>query len=146
MEQSSFLSRAAGTVVNPLSKAVGSMREVLEHHTGESDKQQLLENMLQLFVLVLHADGAISAMEQQVVATLMRDTYGEAAANKLQQMIGAESKPKLDEVCAGLVSLTEEEKETLLRALFVAAFADNAFAKDEERMLRDVARGLGLSD
>ena len=146
MEQSSFLSRAAGTVVNPLSKAVGSMREVLEHHTGESDEQQLLENMLQLFVLVLQADGAISAMEQQAVATLVRDTYGEAAANKLQQMIGAESKPKLDEVCAGLVSLTEEEKETLLRALFVAAFADNAFAKDEERILRDVARGLGLSD
>ena len=47
MEQSSFFSRAAGTVVNPLSKAVGSMRDVLEQHTGESDEQQLLENMLQ---------------------------------------------------------------------------------------------------
>ena len=84
---SSFFSRAAGTVVNPLSKAMGSMREVLEHHTGESGEQKLLENMLQLFVIVLRADGAISAMEQQSVVTLVRDTYGEAASSKLQQIL-----------------------------------------------------------
>ncbi len=146
MEQSSFFSRAAGTVVNPLSKAVGSMRDVLEQHTGESDEQQLLENMLQLFVLVLRADGDISSMEQQAVATLVRDTYGAAASNKLQQMIGAETKPDLEAVCSGLDSLSEEEKETLLRALFVAAFADNSFAGDEERVLRNIAHGLGVSD
>jgi len=146
MEQSSFFSRAAGTVVNPLSKAVGSMRDVLEQHTGESDEQQLLENMLQLFVLVLRADGDISSMEQQAVATLVRDTYGAAASNKLQQMIGAETKPDLEAVCSGLSSLSEEEKETLLRALFVAAFADNSFAGDEERVLRNIAHGLGVSD
>ena len=92
-DSSSFLSRAAGTVVNPLSKAMGSMREVLEHHTGESGEQKLLENMLQLFVIVLRADGAISAMEQQSVATLVRDTYGEAASSKLQQMLTVEDPP-----------------------------------------------------
>ena len=65
------------------------MREALEHHTGESGEQKLLENMLQLFVIVLRADGAISAMEQQSVATLVRDTYGKPLS-KLQQMLTVE--------------------------------------------------------
>ena len=145
-DSSSFLSRAAGTVVNPLSKAMGSMREVLEHHTGESGEQKLLENMLQLFVIVLRADGAISAMEQQSVATLVRDTYGEAASSKLQQMLTVEDPPDLETVCAGLNVLSGEEKETLLRALFIAAFADNGFARAEEQCLYQIARALGISD
>ena len=145
-DSSSFLSRAAGTVVNPLSKAMGSMREVLEHHTGESGEQKLLENMLQLFVIVLRADGAISAMEQQSVATLVRDTYGEAASSKLQQMLTVEDPPDLESVCAGLNVLSGEEKETLLRALFIAAFADNGFARAEEQCLYQIARALGISD
>jgi len=145
-DSSSFLSRAAGTVVNPLSKAMGSMREVLEHHTGESGEQKLLENMLQLFVIVLRADGAISAMEQQSVATLVRDTYGEAASSKLQQMLAVEDPPDMESVCAGLNVLSGEEKETLLRALFIAAFADNGFARAEEQCLYQIARALGISD
>ena len=145
-ESSSFLSRAAGTVVNPLSKAMGSMREVLEHHTGESGEQKLLENMLQLFVIVLRADGAISAMEQQSVATLVRDTYGEAASSKLQQMLTVDPPPDLESVCAGLNVLSGEEKETLLRALFIAAFADNGFAQTEEDCLHQIARALGISE
>lgn len=145
-DSSSFLSRAAGTVVNPLSKAMGSMREVLEHHTGESGEQKLLENMLQLFVIVLRADGAISAMEQQSVATLVRDTYGEAASSKLQQMLTVEDPPDLESVCAGLNVLSGEEKETLLRALFIAAFADNGFARAEEECLYQIARALGISE
>lgn len=145
-DSSTFLSRAAGTVVNPLSKAMGSMREVLEHHTGESGEQKLLENMLQLFVIVLRADGAISAMEQQSVATLVRDTYGEAASSKLQQMLTVEDPPDLESVCAGLNVLSGEEKETLLRALFIAAFADNGFARAEEQCLYQIARALGISD
>ena len=145
-DSSSFLSRAAGTVVNPLSKAMGSMREVLEHHTGESGEQKLLENMLQLFVIVLRADGAISAMEQQSVATLVRDTYGEAASSKLQQMLAVEDPSDMESVCAGLNVLSGEEKETLLRALFIAAFADNGFARAEEECLYQIARALGISD
>ena len=145
-DSSSFLSRAAGTVVNPLSKAMGSMREVLEHHTGESGEQKLLENMLQLFVIVLRADGAISAMEQQSVATLVRDTYGEAASSKLQQMLTVDPPPDLESVCAGLNVLSGEEKETLLRALFIAAFADNGFAQTEEDCLHQIARALGISE
>ena len=145
-DSSSFLSRAAGTVVNPLSKAMGSMREVLEHHTGESGEQKLLENMLQLFVIVLRADGAISGMEQQSVATLVRDTYGEAASSKLQQMLTVDPPPDLESVCAGLNVLSGEEKETLLRALFIAAFADNGFAQTEEDCLHQIARALGISE
>jgi predicted PurR-regulated permease PerM/uncharacterized tellurite resistance protein B-like protein len=145
-DSSSFLSRAAGTVVNPLSKAMGSMREVLEHHTGESGEQKLLENMLQLFVIVLRADGTISAMEQQSVATLVRDTYGEAASSKLQQMLVVEVPPNLESVCAGLNVLSAEEKETLLRALFIAAFADNGFARAEEECLYQIACALEISE
>ena len=145
-DSSSFLSRAAYTVVNPLSKAMGAMREVLEHHTGESGEQKLLENMLQLFVIVLRADGAISAMEQQSVATLVRDTYGEAASSKLQQMLTVEDPPDMESVCAALNVLSGEEKETLLRALFIAAFADNGFARTEEECLHQIARALGISD
>lgn len=145
-DSSSFLSRAAYTVVNPLSKAMGAMREVLEHHTGESGEQKLLENMLQLFVIVLRADGAISAMEQQSVATLVRDTYGEAASSKLQQMLTVEDPPDMESVCAGLNVLSGEEKETLLRALFIAAFADNGFARTEEECLHQIARALEISD
>lgn len=145
-DSSSFLSRAAGTVVNPLSKAMGSMREVLEHHTGESGEQKLLENMLQLFVIVLRADGAISGMEQQSVATMVRDTYGEAASSKLQQMLTVDPPPDLESVCAGLNVLSGEEKETLLRALFIAAFADNGFAQTEEECLHQIARALGISE
>ncbi len=59
-----------------------SMRDVIAHHAGETDEKQMLSDMLQLFVVVLQADGQISSIEQQAVATLVRDVYGEAAANQ----------------------------------------------------------------
>ena len=146
MQTPSFFSRARGTLTNPLSKAVDSMREVVAHHAGESDEQKLLENMLQLFVFVLRADGSISSMEQQAVTTLVRDNYGETAANRLQQMIAEEKDPDLNEVCKGLGSLTPEEKQALLRALFISSFADNEFEQPEQDCLRKIAREMGISD
>jgi predicted PurR-regulated permease PerM/uncharacterized tellurite resistance protein B-like protein len=146
METPSFFSRATGTLVNPLSKAVDSVREVIAHHAGDPDEKLLLQNMLQLFVVVLRADGAVSATEQQAVATLVRDVYGEAAAAQLQQMLAGDKAPDLTEVCAGLASLTAEEKEILLRALFTAAFADNQYAEEEEECMHRIARELGLPE
>ena len=145
MEEPSFFSRATGTLVNPLSKALDSVRDVVAHHAGDSDEQQLLNDMLQLFVVVLQADGEVKAVEQQAVATLVRDVYGEAAANKLQQMLGEEKAPDLHAVCAGLDALTSEEKETLLRALFTAAFADNHFGPEEHDCLQTISTELGVS-
>ena len=49
-------------------------------------------------------------------------------------------------MCAGLNVLSGEEKETLLRALFIAAFADNGFARAEEECLYQIARALGISE
>ena len=70
METPSFFSRATGTLVNPLSKAVDSVREVIAHHAGDPDEKLLLQNMLQLFVVVLRADGEpvtdASALREQV--------------------------------------------------------------------------------
>jgi len=146
MEESSFFSKATGTLVNPLSKALDSVRDVVAHHAGETDEKLLQQNMLQLFVLVLRADGNVKAVEQQSVATLVRDVYGEAAANQLQQMLEEDKAPDLKTVCAGLSSLTPGEKETLLRALFVAAFADNEYGKEEEDCLQAVATELGISE
>ena len=146
METPSFFSRATGTLVNPLSKAVDSVREVIAHHAGDPDEKLLLKNMLQLFVIVLRADGAVSATEQQSVATLVRDVYGEAAAGQLQQMLAEDKAPDLAEVCAGLASLTDEEKEILLRALFTAAFADNQYAEAEEECMHSIARELGIAE
>jgi predicted PurR-regulated permease PerM/uncharacterized tellurite resistance protein B-like protein len=146
METPSFFSRATGTLVNPLSKAVDSVREVIAHHAGDPDEKLLLQNMLQLFVIVLRADGKVSATEQQAVATLVRDVYGEAAAAQLQQMLAGDKAPDLTEVCAGLASLTAEEKEILLRALFTAAFADNQYAEEEEECMHRIARELGLPE
>ena len=146
METPSFFSRATGTLVNPLSKAVDSVREVIAHHAGDPDEKLLLKNMLQLFVIVLRADGAVSATEQQSVATLVRDVYGEAAAGQLQQMLAEDKAPDLAEVCAGLASLTAEEKEILLRALFTAAFSDNQYAEAEEECMHSIARELGIAE
>ncbi len=146
METPSFFSRATGTLVNPLSKAVDSVREVIAHHAGDPDEKLLLQNMLQLFVIVLRADGKVSATEQQAVATLVRDVYGEAAAAQLQQMLAEDKAPDLAEVCAGLASLTAEEKEILLRALFTAAFADNQYAEAEEECMHRIARELGIAE
>ena len=102
--------------------------------------------MLQLFVIVLRADGDVSATEQQAVATLVRDVYGETAASQLQQMLAEDKAPDLAEVCAGLASLTAEEKEILLRALFTAAFADNQYAEAEEKCMHRIARELGIPE
>ena len=146
MKEASFYSKAAGTLVNPLSKALDSVRDVVAHHAGETDEKLLQHNMLQLFVLVLRSDGNVKAVEQQSVATLVRDVYGEAAANQLQQMLGEDKAPDLKAVCAGLESLTLEEKETLLRALFVTAFADNEYGKEEEDCLQAIATELGISE
>ena len=146
METPSFFSRATGTLVNPLSKAVDSVREVIAHHAGDPDEKLLLQNMLQLFVIVLRADGKVSATEQQAVATLVRDVYGEAAAAQLQQMLAEDKAPDLAEVCGGLASLTAEEKEILLRALFTAAFADNQYAEAEEECMHRIARELGIAE
>ncbi|MFP6902227.1 MAG: AI-2E family transporter [Verrucomicrobiia bacterium] len=122
------------------------MREVIAHHAGDPDEKLLLKNMLQLFVIVLRADGAVSATEQQSVATLVRDVYGEAAAGQLQQMLAEDKAPDLAEVCAGLASLTAEEKEILLRALFTAAFSDNQYAEAEEECMHSIARELGIAE
>ena len=146
MKEASFYSKAAGTLVNPLSKALDSVRDVVAHHAGETDEKLLQHNMLQLFVLVLRSDGNVKAVEQQSVATLVRDVYGEAAANQLQQMLGEDKATDLKAVCAGLESLTLEEKETLLRALFVTAFADNEYGKEEEDCLQAIATELGISE
>ena len=146
METPSFFSRASGTLVNPLSKAVDSVREVIAHHAGDPDEKLLLQNMLQLFVIVLRADGDVSATEQQAVAKLVRDVYGETAAAQLQQMLAKDKAPDLAEVCTGLASLTGEEKEILLRALFTAAFADNQYAKAEEDCMHRIAHELGISE
>ena len=146
MKEASFYSKAAGTLVNPLSKALDSVRGVVAHHAGETDEKLLQHNMLQLFVLVLRSDGNVKAVEQQSVATLVRDVYGEAAANQLQQMLGEDKVPDLKAVCAGLESLTLEEKETLLRALFVTAFADNEYGQEEEDCLQAIATELGISE
>ena len=146
MEESSFLSRATGSLTNPLSKALDSVRDVVAHHAGESDEKLLQTNMLQLFVIVLQADGEVKAVEQQTVATLVRDVYGEAAANQLQAMLGEDKAPDLKEVCDGLESLTIEEKQTLLRALFTAAFSDNQFGEEEQQCLEEIATALGIPD
>ena len=146
METPSFFSRATGTLVNPLSKAVDSVREVIAHHAGDPDEKLLLQNMLQLFVIVLRADGDVSATEQQAVATLVRDVYGETAAAQLQQMLAEDKAPDLAEACAGLASLTAEEKEILLRALFTAAFSDNQYAEEEEECMHRIARELGIPE
>jgi len=146
MERPSFLSRATGTLVNPLSKAMDSMRDVIEHHAGDTDEQQLLNDILQLFVVVLQADGQISSIEQQAVATLVRDVYGESASNQLQKLLDEDKSPDLHEVCVRLDKLTQEEKETLLRALFTAAFSDNQFGQEEQDCLAQIAEELGIPD
>ncbi len=146
METPSFFSRATRTLVNPLSKAVDSVREVIAHHAGDPDEKLLLQNMLQLFVVVLRADGDVSATEQQAVATLVRDVYGETAAAQLQQMLAEDKEPDLADVCAGLAKLTPEEKEILLRALFTAAFADNQYAEEEEECMHRIACELGIPE
>ena len=146
MEKPSFLSRATGTLVNPLSKAMDSMRDVIEHHAGDTDEQQLLNDILQLFVVVLQADGQISSIEQQAVARLVRDVYGDAASNQLQKLLDEDKTPDLHDVCVRLGKLTEEEKETLLRALFTAAFSDHPFGQEEQECLERIAGELGIPD
>ena len=138
--------RATGTLVNPLSKAMDSMRDVIEHHAGDTDEKQLLNDILQLFVVVLQADGEISSIEQQAVARLVRDVYGEAASNQLQKLLDEDKSPDLHEVCARLSKLTDEGKETLLRALFTAAFSDNQFGQEEQECLVRIAKELSIPD
>ena len=53
METPSFFSRATGTLGNPLSKAVDSVREVIAQHAGDPDEKLLLKNMLQLALTLL---------------------------------------------------------------------------------------------
>ncbi len=146
MEKPSFLSRATGTLVNPLSKAMDSMRDVIEHHAGDTDGKQLLDDILQLFVVVLQADGQISSVERQAVSRLVRDVYGEAASNQLQKLLDEDKSPDLHEVCSRLSKLTDEERETLLRALFTAAFSDNQFGREEQECLVRIAEELGIPD
>ena len=146
MEKPCFFSRANGTLVNPLSKAMDSMRDVIEHHAGDADEQQLLNDILQLFVVVLQADGQISSIEQQAVATLVRNVYGESASNQLRKLLDEDKSPDLHEVCDRLGKLPEEEKETLLRALFTAAFSDNQFGQEEQECLARIAGELSIPD
>ena len=122
------------------------MRDVIEHHAGDTDEKQLLNDILQLFVVVLQADGQISSIERQAVATLVRDVYGESASNQLQKLLDEEKSPDLHEVCVRLGKLTDVEKETLLRALFTAAFSDNQFGQEEQDCLARIAEELGIPD
>ena len=71
----------------------------------------------------MRSDGDVGELELSAAERFLRDHQGEDAVKKLRELAQAETLPQLDDLCAGLRDRPGAEKEALLEALFVAAFA-----------------------
>jgi len=144
MKKESFLQRARGQLLNPISRAVAAAEEVLEHNSEGHDREALLASFINLFVLVLKADGTVSDAELQVVSRALREDHGEAAVKQLQERAAADTLPDVKATCAELADLPADDRETLLQSLFIAAYADNHYGKEERACLRGIADELDV--
>ena len=76
MKDESFFQRARGQLLNPIAKAVAAAEEVLDHNAEGHEREALLASLINLFVLVLKADGSVSDTELQVVSRALREEHG----------------------------------------------------------------------
>jgi len=138
----SLISQAKDRLLNPLTRAMASVEDMVAG--GEGEEEQRLERFIGLFVHVMRADGDVGELELSAAERFLRDHQGEDAVKKLRELAQAETLPPLDDLCAGLRDRPGGEKEALLEALFAAAFADNRYGAAERQTLRGIARELGL--
>ena len=146
MKKESFLQRARGQLLNPIAKAVAAAEEVMDHNAEGHDREALLESFINLFVLVLKADGTVSETELEVVSRALREEHGEAAVKKLQERAAADTLPDVKATCAELRTVSADDREKLLQSLFIAAYADNHYDTEERDCLRRIAVELEISD
>ena len=91
MKNESFFARARGQLLNPIAKAVAAAEEVLDHNAEGHEREALLASLINLFVLVLKADGSVSDAELQVVSRALREEHGEAVVKQLQERATADT-------------------------------------------------------
>jgi len=146
MKNESFFQRARGQLLNPIAKAVAAAEEVLDHNAEGHEREALLASLINLFVLVLKADGSVSDAELQVVSRALREEHGEAVVKQLQERATADTLPDVEATCAELRGIPVDDREKLLQSLFIAAYADNHYDTEERDCLRRIASELEISD
>ncbi|MDP7052393.1 MAG: TerB family tellurite resistance protein, partial [Verrucomicrobiota bacterium] len=146
MKNESFFQRARGQLLNPIAKAVAAAEEVLDRNAEGHGREALLASLINLFVLVLKADGSVSDAELQVVSRALREEHGEAVVKQLQERATADTLPDVKATCAELRGIPVDDREKLLQSLFIAAYADNHYDTEERDCLRRIASELEISD
>jgi predicted PurR-regulated permease PerM/uncharacterized tellurite resistance protein B-like protein len=146
MKNESFFQRARGQLLNPIAKAVAAAEEVLDHNAEGHEREALLASLINLFVLVLKADGSVSDAELQVVSRALREEHGETVVKQLQERAAADTLPDVKATCAELRGIPVDDREKLLQSLFIAAYADNHYDTEERDCLRRIATELEISD
>ncbi len=146
MKNGSFFARARGQLLNPIAKAVAAAEEVLDHNAEGHEREAMLASLINLFVLVLKADGSVSDAELQVVSRALREEHGEAVVKQLQERATADVLPDVKATCAELRKIPVDDREKLLQSLFIAAYADNHYDTEERDCLRRIASELEISD
>jgi len=125
---------------------VAAAEEVLDHNAEGHEREALLASLINLFVLVLKADGSVSDAELQVVSRALREEHGEAVVKQLQERATADTLPDVEATCAELRGIPVDDREKLLQSLFIAAYADNHYDTEERDCLRRIASELEISD
>jgi len=146
MKNESFFQRARGQLLNPIAKAVAAAEEVLDRNAEGHEREALLASLINLFVLVLKADGSVSDAELQVVSRALREEHGETVVKQLQERAAADTLPDVKATCAELRGIPVDDREKLLQSLFIAAYADNHYDTEERDCLRRIASELEISD
>ena len=144
MKKETLLQRARSGLLNPIVKAVNSVENLIQ--SSDQDRDQLLDALISLFVLVLKADGVVSEAELQAVSRALRDEHGEEAVKKLQEKVDADALPDAKKACAALSSMDAADREMLLHSLFIAGYADNQYGEPEQKALRVIATELGIDE
>jgi len=146
MKDNSLFQRARGQLLNPIVRAMAAAEEVLEHNAEGHDREALLTSFINLFVLVLKADGDVSEAELQVVIRALREEHGEAAVKQLQERAAADTLPDIKATCDELRDMPVEDRETLLESLFIAAYADNHYDEAERNCMGRIAAELDVNE
>lgn len=133
----------------------GSMSDINELFGGEArtdrDKVAFTSNLVVLLTLVAKADGTVSPEEARAIADFFKHElhFGEQQLTAVRKIMKETLRinPPAGKVAAEFARIsTREERLALLRLVWMIAAADGRIDPSEERIIAEIAEGLGIDE
>ncbi|MCU4158006.1 TerB family tellurite resistance protein [Carboxylicivirga sp. A043] len=137
-----------GLVFGHITEEQASFIKGKKQSAQQQSRSGFLATLLVLVAAVMKADGRVVKSELDYVKRSLVATFGEEEAGKALLMLRDilnQNIPVNDVLHQARVNINYSSKVQLLHLLFGIALADGTITADEQRFLRHIASGLGLS-